>query len=90
MFTIGLGFGLWRGMLAAAGIPYSMPRPQDWRKAVGIPSGADKGASVACAARLFPAASGSLYGPRGGINDGLAEALLIAEFARREALGASK
>lgn len=87
MFSIGLGFGLWRGILAARGIPYTMPRPQEWRKTVGLPNGAPKGASVALAARLFPQAAERLYGPRGGLNDGLAEALLIAESKRRQEVG---
>lgn len=83
MFVNGLGFGLWRGILAAHSVPFEMPRPQEWRRVLGLAKGADKAASVALAARLFPGAAGDLRGPRGGLRDGLAEALLIAEYARR-------
>lgn len=83
MFSIGLGYGLWRGVLAAHGVRCELLRPQDWRKAVGLPTGADKGASVALASRLFPSVAAWLRGPRGGLNDGMAEALLIADALRR-------
>lgn len=83
MFSIGLGYGMWRGILAGLGIPYDIVRPQQWRKSVGLPAKADKAASVALAARLFPAVADALTGPRGGLRDGVAEALLIAEYRRR-------
>jgi hypothetical protein len=82
-FQTGMGYGLWRGILAALGISYVIVKPQEWRKVVGLTAGEDKGASVALAQRLFPSISDQLVGPRGGIKDGMAEALLIAEFRRR-------
>lgn len=83
MFTIGLGYGLWRGILSANSVPYAIMRPQAWRKVLGLAAGADKGASVALAMRLFPSVADRLVGPKGGLRDGLAEALLIAEAGRR-------
>lgn len=78
-----MGYGVWRGLLAAYGIPYDVVRPQVWKRTVGLPQKADKAASVALASRLFPRLSDQLVGPRGGLIDGLAEALLIAEHRRR-------
>lgn len=82
-FKTGEGFGLWRGMLAALCVPYDIVTPKQWRTAVGLPAGADKHQSVALAQRLFPSVAEQLVGPKGGIRDGLAEALLIAEARRR-------
>lgn len=81
MFSIGLGYGLWRGMLAALMVPYVVVGPKDWRKAVGLAG--DKADAVALAQRMFPSVADQLVGPQGGLRDGLAEALLIAEYARR-------
>lgn len=83
MFKIGVGYGLWRGILAARGVSYMTVRPQEWKRIVGLPAKADKGASVALAQRLFPVVADQLVGPKGGLRDGLAEALLIAEYRRR-------
>lgn len=84
MFSIGLGYGLWRGLLAGAGIPYDIVTPQRWRRDLGLATGADKGASVALASRLFPQLAEQFTGPRGGMRDGLAEAVLLAEWRRRQ------
>lgn len=80
-FTTGTGYGLWRGMLAALMVPYVIVPPQEWRKAVGLTG--DKADAVALAQRMFPSVADQLVGPQGGLRDGLAEALLIAEYRRR-------
>ncbi len=80
MFSIGLGYGLWRGMLAALMVPYVTVQPKDWRKAVGLTG--DKADAVALAQRMFPSVADQLVGPQGGLRDGLAEALLIAHYAK--------
>ena len=82
-FKTGEGYGLWRGILVGLGVPYEIVTPQTWRKAMNLPAGSDKAASVVLAQRLFPSLSDKLVGPKGGIRDGLAEALLIAEYRRR-------
>lgn len=81
-FETGFGYGLWRAFLIAYGVKHDVVRAQDWKKALGIPTGADKSASVAAAQRLFP--GGDFAGPRGGAKDGRAEACLIAEWKRRQ------
>lgn len=82
-FQTGEGYGLIRGICAGLGLPYVLMRPQEWRSSVGLPAKADKAASVALAQRMFPEVAELLSGPRGGLRDGLAESLLIAEARRR-------
>lgn len=76
-FKLGVNFGVWLGLLAALGVPTILPRPRDWKKGY-VPAKADKDASLAVARRLFPTAS--LARKK---DHGRAEALLLADFARR-------
>ena len=74
-FKFGQNFGTWKGILAACGVPFLEPKPQQWQK--GLVKKTDgKKANMAVAGRMFPAAE--IYGPRGGEKDGRADALLIA------------
>ena len=86
-FKFGANFGLWRGILAALRVPFELVRPQVWKREFIKPSDAvpGKSAEVITAGRLFPDAP--LHGPRGGAYDGRAEALLIAEWLRRQRRG---
>ena len=72
MFTVGLGFGLWLGILAALGIPYTRVRPADWKRALGL-VGKDKEQARLRAMQLFPRAELRLKK-----HHGRAEALLLA------------
>lgn len=79
-FKFGMGYGLWKGILVALEIPFVEVRPQAWQK--GLFKKADgKDAAMAVASRMFPSAE--LYGPRGGKKDGRADALLLADWKRR-------
>lgn len=80
-FRLGHGLGLWEGILAALGIRYEFVTPQRWKRDLGIPAGADKSASLAAAQRLFPDARAQLARKK---DDGRAEALLLAEWRRRQ------
>ena len=57
MFSMGMGFGLWLGILAALRLPYEKIEPAKWKRDIGIASGSDKSASIAKASQLFPTAS---------------------------------
>ena len=81
MFSLGQRYGLLTSILVALQIPHEAVRPQAWMKALGIPPKSDKKAHVERALSLFPTAE--VKGPRGGMKDGRADALLIAEFGRR-------
>lgn len=79
----GTGWGLWRGMLAALGLSYTIVAPRTWRSSLGVPVGGSKADVGVAVARLHPQLAGELKGPRGGYLDGRADALGLAEYARR-------
>ena len=81
MFNFGLNFGWLQGVMAALKIPYELVRPQKWRKEFSITG--DKNDSIAVAKRLFPGVSLLPSDRSRKDNDGMAEALLMAEYARR-------
>lgn len=84
VFTYGQHFGIFEATAAALMIPYISIRPTEWKKALGLNS--DKTSSIIEAERLFP--SVDLVPNRcRKPSDGMAEALLIGEYARRK-LGA--
>ena len=76
MFTIGLGFGVWLGILAALELPFTRVRPALWKTAIGL-RGKDKEASRLRAQQLFPTAD-----LRRKKDHGRAEALLLALYGR--------
>lgn len=82
-FTFGYNVGVINAIAACSGIGVDHVSPQAWQKSVGVPQkrprlkGADlKRAIGALAMKLYPSAS--LTGPKGGLLDGRADALLIA------------
>lgn len=80
MFSFGENFGTWQGILAALGIPYVMPRPQEWQKGLVIAGDGDaKARSLAVARRLFPDAE--LDRKK---DHGRADSLLLAWWARKQ------
>jgi crossover junction endodeoxyribonuclease RuvC len=79
-YTIGEGYGMIVGVLAALHIQYSRVAPAKWKRDMGLPTGADKDSSRAMALRLWPALAGSLGRKR---DHGRAEALLIAKWYMR-------
>ncbi len=76
MFTIGLGFGAWLGLLGALEIPYTRVRPAVWKQALGL-RGRDKEGARLRAQQLFPGADLSLKK-----HHGRAEGLLLAHWGR--------
>jgi Holliday junction resolvasome RuvABC endonuclease subunit len=80
MFTFGQNLGAYQGILAALGIPYTMPTPQQWqRNLVDQKAGPDpKTRSLVTARRLFPMAEISRKR-----DHGRADALLLAFWAKR-------
>lgn len=88
MFTFGMGYGLWLGVLAALSIPYTLVTPQRWKKEQMAGMGKEKEAACVRGAQLFPSISDQLSRPKrgGGIIylDGRGDALLIADLCRKE------
>lgn len=82
MFNFGVSYGYIKGVLEAYRIPYQEIPPQRWKKEFGLNS--DKAASVEVCRKLFPDVN-LLATPRcKKAHDGMAEALLMAEYARRK------
>lgn len=84
MFSFGENFGYIKGLLEAFEIPYELVRPQRWKKEFGI---SGKNQSVEVCKRLFPGVSLRRTERCKKDHDGMAEALLMAEFARRHYAG---
>lgn len=81
MFSFGKSAGFLEGVMQALGIKYQLVRPQTWKKEFGLNSSKQK--SIDVCRKLFPNVS-LLASERCRIpHDGMAEALLMAEYARR-------
>lgn len=81
MFNFGQNFGYIKGLLEAFQIPYELVRPQKWKKEFSITG--DKNSSIEVCKRLFPGVSLRRTDRCRKDDDGFAEALLLAEYARR-------
>lgn len=81
MFNFGANFGYIQGLLKAYGVPFELVTPQKWKKEYSVTS--DKNTSVAVAKRIFPNVNLKKSDRCKKDDDGLAEALLMAEYARR-------
>lgn len=81
-FEFGRNAGFIEGLLVAYEIPYHLVTPQRWKKEFALLK-RDKDASVAEARRLFPEVSLKVSERSRKDSDGIAEALLLAEWARR-------
>ena len=86
-FSFGRGYGLWEGIVAALGIPYTLVSPVRWKRAMMDGMGKEKGASRVRAGQLFPRFVGQLTRVK---DHGRADALLIAEYGRRQQGGATR
>ncbi len=80
MFTFGMGYGIWIGLLGGLQIPYDIVTPQAWKKEMLAGRPKDKAAARVRAQELFPHLADQLVLVK---HDGRADALLIAEYGRR-------
>lgn len=78
MFTFGDACGVVRGVVAGAGIPYTMITPQAWKKSAGL-IGSDKDAARSRAIQLYPELRAL---DAKGKGQAIADALLIARHGR--------
>lgn len=81
MFSFGMGYGVWLGIVAALNIPVEFVTPQCWKKYYGLST--DKESSRVKALQLFPNEANNLKLKK---HHGRAEALLLAEYLRRKLL----
>lgn len=82
MFNFGKNFGFIQGLLTAYSIPYELVTPQKWKKEFQITG--DKNSSIAVCKRLFSDVDLRRTERCRKDDDNSAEALLLAEFARRK------
>jgi hypothetical protein len=80
MFTIGLGMGVWLGILGALGLAHTRVRPVVWKQALKL--GKDKEAARLRAMQLFPRADLRLKK-----HHNRAEALLLAYWGWQQRRG---
>ena len=80
-FNFGMNFGFIQGVLKAYGIPYELVTPQKWKKEFSCTS--DKNTSIDVCKRLFPKVNLKKTERCKKDHDGMAEALLMAEYGRR-------
>lgn len=86
-FTFGGNFFAWQAILACFLIPYDFVTPRKWQKVMFDSAKKlddTKQQSFERATRLFPNLGIELRTPRGRILDGRCDALLIAEYLRRQ------
>ena len=81
MFTFGKSAGFIEGVLAALGIGYQLIPPKTWKAEFGLNS--DKAASIEVCKRLFPGVNLLPSEKCWKDSDGMAEALLLACYAKR-------
>lgn len=82
MFNFGLNVGYIKGVLEAFRIPYQEITPQKWKKEFGLNS--EKAKSAEVCQNLFPHVSLMATPKSKKKHDGMAEALLMAEYAKRK------
>jgi hypothetical protein len=81
MFNFGKNFGYIKGVLEAHNIPYQEVPPQKWKKEFSL--NGEKEKSIEACRQLFPNTSLLATERCKKEHDGMAEALLMAEYARR-------
>jgi len=79
MFAFGENFGWIQGVLDTLGLKYELIRPQEWKKHFGL-IGSDKKDSCKKALELEPALK--CKGKRGGLQDGICDAYLLARYLK--------
>ncbi len=93
-FNYGKGYGMIRALLDISAVPYQEIAPLKWKREYSLVNkgknkpkkkkASIKAESIAVARKLFPKLPDETFiTPRGRMKDGVAEALLIAEFCRR-------
>lgn len=82
MFSFGQSYGFILGVLTVLGIPYQLVPPRKWKAEYGLLN-TQKQASVDVAKRLFPNVNLLPTDRCRKESDGMSDALLMAEYARR-------
>jgi crossover junction endodeoxyribonuclease RuvC len=79
MFSFGMGFGMWQGILCALKMPYTLVHSTSWKSKLMRDMGKEKEASIVRAKQLYPQAADRLSRKK---DNGRADALLLAHYAK--------
>ena len=83
-FSFGDVYGALKQAVASAGMHFTLVQPAVWKLIYGLRGGREnKHASAEKAVELFPGLKSELYGPKGGVKDGRAEAVLLAHYGSK-------
>lgn len=82
MFNFGKSAGFIEGVLQVLRVPYQLIAPREWKKEFGLNSNKQK--SVEVCRKLFPKVSLKRTERCKKDHDGMAESLLMAEYAKRK------
>lgn len=82
MFNFGHNLGFIEGVLQSNSIPYQLVPPQTWKKEFSLSS--EKAKSIEVCQKLFPKANLLATERSRKPSDGIAEAVLMSEYARRK------
>jgi crossover junction endodeoxyribonuclease RuvC len=80
-FSFGFAYGVVRGILAQAQVPFQLVTPNEWKRSFRL--GPDKNEARLMASRMFPANHKDFSRVR---DDGRAEAALLALFGAQQKL----
>ena len=85
-FNYGTGYGLWRGICVGLNLQYTKVSPRVWQRVMlqGTPGSDTKARSIIRVKELFRGVSLLPTDRSRKDSDGMADALLIAEYGRRE------
>ena len=85
MFSVGLGFGLWQGILSALFVPYTLVRPQAWQKVMfeGLDRSDTKKCSALVVSRLYPGTDFRASDKCRKAHEGLTDATCIAAYGKK-------
>ena len=82
-FHFGVGYGMLQGIILTLGIPLRLVTPQAWKKEILAGTTKDKAASIDYCKRVYPYINLIPKGHRKP-HDGIADAILIADFGHRK------
>lgn len=85
MFSIGLGYGLYRGILTALYLPFTLVHPKTWQGLMfrDLPKGDTKAMSYIVCMRLWPKEDWKASERCKKPHDGLTDAAMIAGYGSR-------
>lgn len=84
MFSFGMTYGMLRGLLSALDIPTVIVRPKTWKDKILFGTQKDKAAAIQYVRSRYPAMSLRATERCTTDHDGMADAVCIAEYMKRE------